>query len=444
MAKPSKPTQRTGSAQTHPSVSAGGRCDSVALSQHSIGEAVADPQQWVIADVKTFPRKAVEVSVCSKVSKILINSDLPEPAKQQGIYLLSLLPEDGTTRLLHSKVLGRMLPYKSQIYKLLIPHSVSRGKSYSAGRESKKWSYTKKPTTFTRYQITNVNLLDKLTSWKADKQKNDLEAQRENCVGTEWMVKSLERVSASFVAEELLAKKGLVMPALKCSISPVSGRISHSYTQLPAKVRLNLLLDCGDVVDVDMAKSQVAIISKLWMKSEEEKMKLRQRILDGTIYSGLEFAMEQDRGNIGRWNRSHPDDKITTTKQLFNKAIMGFQGSDWHSFRHVESDFPVMMRSIAAYKQKVTRHHGLKEALSRFAIKLQTEEALILAKVAEKCEPLDIPCVPIFDGMLVPISEAETVKGFFTETLLERLDFAPEPTIETAGYDVYPDFCLNL
>ena len=118
---------------------------------------------------------------------------------------------------------------------------------------------------------------------------------------------------------------------------------------------------------------------------------------------------------------------------------MGFQKSDWHSFKQLEREFPVMMKSIAAYKWKSGA-----DGSSRFANKLQAEEALIMAKVAEKCQQLDIPCVPIFDGMLVPISQAETVKGFFTETLLERLDFAPEPTIETAGDDVYPDLCVNL
>tara|TARA_R110000744_G_scaffold216505_1_gene335281 strand:+ start:2910 stop:3068 length:159 start_codon:yes stop_codon:yes gene_type:complete len=52
--------------------------------------------------------------------------------------------------------------------------------------------------------------------------------------------------------------------------------------------------------------------------------------------------------------------------------------------------------------------------------------------------------VPIFDGMLVPISQAETVKGFFTEALLERLDFAPEATVETAGDEVYADLCVGI
>jgi len=386
----------------------------------------------------TFPKTAKKVKVCSIASEILMASNIPEPAKQQGLYLLSLLPDDGTSRPLHSNILGRMLPYKSKIYKVLIPEFVTRDDSYSAGNKSKEWSYTNKPTEFTWHEITNTNLLDKLTHWKADKQKNDLKAKG-HCAGTEWMIKSLDRVSAGFVAEELLAQKNMVMPKIKFTITPESGRIWNSYTGLPALVRLNLLLDGGDVADIDMAKSQIAILSKFWMKSEEEQERFRGFTLDGTIYSRLEFAFEQDRENIEKWNRDHPTKKITTTKQLLNKILMGFQKSDWHSFKQMEHDFPVMMRSIAAYKWK-----SGKDGSSRFANKLQKEEALIMAKVAERCEPLDIPCVPIFDGMLVPISQAETVKGFFTETLLERLDFAPEPTIETAGDDVYPDLCVNL
>ena len=289
------------------------------------------------------------------------------------------------------------------------------------------------------HEITNANLLDKLTHWKADKQKNDLKAQG-NCVGTDWMIKSLDRVSAGFVAEELLAQKDMVMPEIKFTITPESGRIWHSYTQLPAEVRLNVLLDFGDVAEIDMAKSQACILSRFWTeKAPAERRKLQRLILDGTIYSRLEFAFEQDRKNIEKWNHRNPKEHITTTKKLFNKAIMGFQKSDWHSFKQLEREFPLMMGNIASYKWKSGA-----DGSSRFAHKLQKEEALIMSMVAEKCEPLDIPCVPIFDGMLVPISQADTVKGFFTETLLERLDFAPEPTIETAGDDVYPDLCVNL
>ena len=375
-----------------------------------------------------------------------MESDLSETVKQQGLYLLSLLPEDGETRPLHSDVLGRMLPSRKKVYKVLIPEFVTRGDSYStASQTSKPWSYAKKPTEFTWHEITNTNLLGKLTHWKSDKQKNDLKAQG-HCAGTEWMIKSLDRVSAGFVAEELLAKKGILMPEIKYSVAPDTGRMWNSYAGLPALIRLNLLLDIGDVADIDMAKSQIAVLSKLWMRDADERKRLQAFILDGSVYSRMKSAMKMDHENIARWNANpkHKDSQITTTKQLLNKALMGFQGSDWNSFKQMERDFPVMMRSIAAYKWMVTKAEGQKKALSRFAKKLQTGEALIMANVAEKCEPLDIPCVPIFDGMLVPICQAETVKGFFTETLLERLDFAPEPTIETAGDDVYPDLCVNL
>ena len=441
MAKPSKPARRTGSAQTRPSVLAEGQRAPVTLSEHSIGETTVDPKGEAEAMPKpsTFPKETKTVLVCSIASEVLLDSDLSDTAKQQGLYLLSLLPNDGKARPLHSKILGRLLSYQSKICKVLIPDFVTRGDSYSAGNKAKEWSYTNKPTELTWHEITNTNLLDKLTHWRADKQKNDLEAQGENCVGIEWMIKSIDRVSAGFVAEELLARKGMSMPEVKYSITPKSGRIWHSDTQLPSEVRLNLLIDAGEVAEIDMAKSQISILSKFWMKCEEEQDRLQSLILDGTIYSSLEFALEQDRPNIEKWNRRKPKDQITTTKQVFSKAIMGFQKSEWHSFKQLEREFPVMMKSIATYKWK-----SGKDASSKFANKLQKEEALIMAKVAERCEPLDIPCVPIFDGMLVPICQAETVKGFFTETLLERLDFAPEPTIETAGDDVYPDLCVNL
>lgn len=119
---------------------------------------------------------------------------------------------------------------------------------------------------------------------------------------------------------------------------------------------------------------------------------------------------------------------------------MGHQNCDWYAAKQMLGEnSSQLMGSINAYKSKCG-----KSGTSKFALKLQKEEAVILSKVAEKCAPLDIPCVPIFDGMLVPSDVAEIVKGFFIEVLTEQLGFAPEPTIETAGDEVYPDVCVNL
>ena len=446
----------TNSKDTCPSVEmAEGPCASSDFFRHSIGETIVDPKgvdpkrgdlkeedpkvgEGVASSPSSFPIKTKTIKACSMVSELILASSLSETAKQQGLYLLSLLPEDGAGRRLHSGILGRLVTYRTKITRVLIPDFVTTGDSYSAGHKSKEWSYTNKPSEMACYEITNKNLIEKLTHWKADKQENDLKAQHK-APATGWMLESLDRITAGLVAEELLARKELLMPEIKFTITPESGRIWHSYTQLPSEVRLNLLLDGQDVAEVDMSKSQVAILSKFWMKSDQEREKIRSLILEGTIYDRLEFAFEQDRKHIESWNSKNPKDQITTTKQLFNKAIMGFQKSDWHSFRQLQREFPVMMKSIAAYKWK-----SGKNGSSRFANKLQAEEALIMGKVAEKCQRLAIPCVPIFDGMLVPISRAESVKGFFKKVLLERLDFAPEPTIETAGDEVYPDVCLGL
>ena len=405
-----------------------------------LGETIVDPKGGAEAmhSPSSFPIETKTIRACSMASERILTSSLSETAKQQALYLLSLLPEDGTERPLHSDILGRLVTYRTKITQALIPDIVTRASSYSAGHRSKQWSYTNKPSEMAYHEITNKNLIDKLNHWKADKQQNDLKAQN-NAPATDWMLESLDRLTAGLVAEELLARRELTIPEVKYTITPDSGRIWHSYTQLPSEVRLNLLLDGQDVAEVDMSKSQVAILSKFWMKSDEEREKIRSLILEGTIYEWLEFAFEQDRKHIESWNSKNPKEQITTTKQLFNKAVMGFQKSDWHSFRQLEREFPVMMKTIAAYKWR-----SGKDGSSRFANKLQAEEALIMGKVAEKCQRLAIPCVPIFDGMLVPIRSAEAVKDFFKEVLLDRLDFAPEPTVETAGDEVYADACVGL
>jgi len=102
------------------------------------------------------------------------------------------------------------------------------------------------------------------------------------------------------------------------------------------------------------------------------------------------------------------------------------------------------MKSIISYKWKCDKGDGEKNGTQMFAGKLQGVEAYIIADVAKKCMELDIPCVSIFDGMLVPRSQAEAVQGFFAEVLSKRLEFAPEPSVETAGDDVYLDMCVNF
>jgi hypothetical protein len=46
--------------------------------------------------------------------------------------------------------------------------------------------------------------------------------------------------------------------------------------------------------------------------------------------------------------------------------------------------------------------------------------------------------------MLVPRSQADLVQGFFTEVLTKRLGFAPEPSVETAGYETFDGMCAGF
>jgi len=112
-------------------------------------------------------------------------------------------------------------------------------------------------------------------------------------------------------------------------------------------------------------------------------------------------------------------------------SLMGHQENDWFAMQQLKREFPNMMRSISAYKWKCDASG--EKGTSKFAIKLHGIEAAIIADVAKKCMDGYIPCVSVFDGMLVPANDAQVVKDFFTEVLTKRLGFAPEPSVETAG-----------
>jgi hypothetical protein len=43
----------------------------------------------------------------------------------------------------------------------------------------------------------------------------------------------------------------------------------------------------------------------------------------------------------------------------------------------------------------------------------------------------------------VPRSQADLVQGFFTEVLYKRLEFAPEPSVETAGDETFHSMCAG-
>jgi hypothetical protein len=416
-----------------------------------------------LAEPSTFPKEdnkeeeVWEVRICKKVQELLMEPELSETVRQQAIYLLSLLPEDGTSRSLQSDILTKNLPSRVKVYKFLIPKYVTRGKSYCPNDKSKKWRYTKTPTEFTSCHITDKKLLDRLSNWEEDRDRRRLKDSNTS-VGVDWFLESLDRVTVGLFAEEMLARKEIV---IKPSVPRVGnqGRVTHQYSSLPSEIRLNLLLDVGEVADVDMAKSQMCVIAAKFAKGEE-RHRFQQLIADGLIYNRLEFAMEQDAVKIAKFNDRKKDgkpkkekEKIRTTKQLLNKVFMGHPSCDWASSKQMEREFPNLMGSIRGFKWKtranlIARGDSVKDANrgmgSVFASLLQGEEAVILAKVAEKLAPFDVPCVPIYDGMLVPKQEAELARGFFEEVLFERLGFVASPVITFAGDETFHGMCAGF
>jgi hypothetical protein len=453
MATLSKPKRRTGSAQTRPSASAGGQCAQVELlSTYNWERSGLKEEEGFLAEPSTFPKEGIieeeiwRVEICKKTHELLMQSKLSDTVRQQAIYLLSLLPKDGTSRSLQSDILTKNLPSRVKIYEFLIPKYVTRGKSYCPNNKSKKWRYTRKPSELTSCVLTNKDLLERLSNWEEDRDRRRLKDSNTS-VGVNWFLESLDRVTVGLFAEEMLARKEIV---IKPSVPRVGnqGRVTHQYSSLPSEIRLNLLLDVGEVADVDMAKSQMCVIAAKFAKGEE-KTRLQQLIADGSIYSRLEFAMKQDAEKIAKFNaRKDPNgkpkkekDKIKTTKQLLNKVFMGHPSCDWASSNQMDLEFPDLMRSIRGFKWKTranliasgeTVADANKGMLSVFAGILQGEEAIILAKVAEKLAPFDVPCVPIYDGMLVPRDEAELARGFFEEVLFERLGFVASPVVTFA------------
>jgi len=404
-----------------------------------------------VSDLDSLP-KTIEVKICREVYDKIGQSTFSPQVKDQAIYFASLLHLDGSPRRLDSQILNHLLRSYKKVSELLIPRYVSKGASYSnLSNVSKEYCYTTIPKETITATITNKTLIGKLIMHKKDKHRREIKfldkKQGFSSEGVSWIIESLDDFTLSWAGEELAARKDVDIDELRTrKIDCTNGRLWHGLTQLPSEVRINGLLRGESVADVDMSKSQLAILSATFMKDAGEKRRFQEFILDGTIYSRMGLAMDSDAENIAKWNRNpkNKKDQITTTKQFLNKCLMGHQGNDWHGTQQLKREFPVAMQSIISYKWKCDKGGGEKKGTQMFAGKLHGAEGSIIADVAKKCMEIDVPCVSIFDGMLVPRSQAETVQRFFTEVLYERLGFAPEPTVETAGYETFHSMCAGF
>ena len=415
-----------------------------------VAEVQDETLKGEVQNLNTLPKTSLKLRVGKEAYSTVLGLTLKPAQRDQAVYLISLLPIDGSTRRLDSQVLNTLLRSLKKVTKECIPRIITQGKGYStASNTSKEYRHTHPQTGEVEVEITNKVLIRKLLSWEKDKRMRDIRflnrVQGFSSEGVAWIIESMSKLSFSWAGEELASR--LDMDVSPDSLNRVkvsdNGRIWHGWTQLPQVVRLNLLLGSSSVADVDMSKSILAILSHQFAKGEE-RIRLQELIIDGSIYSRMAYAMEMDAANITKWNADpkNRDNQITTTKQLVNKMLMGHQENDWFAMQQLKREFPNMMRAISAYKWKCDASG--EKGTSKFAIKLHGIEAAIIADVAKKCMELDIPCVSIFDGMLVPRSQADLVQGFFTEVLTKRLGFAPEPSVETAGCETFDSMCAGF
>lgn len=410
-----------------------------------------EPPKGGVSNLDSLP-KTIEVELCREVYDEIDQSTFSPQVKDQAIYFTSLLHLNGSPRRLDSQILNHLLRSHRKVSEFLVPRYVSKGSSYSnLSNVSKEYQYATIPKETITATITNKTLIGKLIMHKKDKHQRQIKfldkQQGFSSEGVSWIIESLDDFTLSWAGEELAARKDVNIDELRTrGISCTNGRLWHGLTQLPSEVRLNGLLRGESVADIDMSKSQLAILSATFMRDADEREQFQGLILDGTIYSRMGLAMELDAENIAKWNRNPKNrkDQITTTKEFLNKCLMGHQGNDWHGTRQLKREFPVAMQSIISYKWKCDVGDGEKNGTQMFAGKLQGVEASIIADVARECMKIDIPCVSIFDGMLVPRSQADLVQGFFTDSLSKRLEFAPEPSVETAGYETFASMCAGF
>ena len=407
-----------------------------------VAEVQDEPLKGVVQNLNThLPKKtSLKIRVGKEAYSTVLGLTLKPAQRDQAVYLISLLPMDGANRRLDSQVLNTLLRSLKKVTKECIPRIITQGKGYStASNTSKEYRHTHPQTGEVEVEITNKVLIRKLLSWEQDKRMRDIRflnrVQGFSSEGVAWIIESMSKLSFSWAGEELASRLDMDVDSPdslnRVKISD-NGRIWHGWTQLPQVVRLNLLLGSCSVADVDMSKSILAILSHKFAKGEE-RIRLQGLIIDGSIYSRMAYAMEMDAANITKWNANpkNRDNQITTTKQIVNKMLMGHQENDWFAMQQLKREFPNMMRSISAYKWKCDASG--EKGTTKFANKLHGIEAAIIADVAKKCMDRYIPCVSVFDGMLVPADDAQVVKDFFIEVLTKRLGFAPEPSVETAG-----------
>lgn len=393
-----------------------------------------------------IPRRSISVS--NRIVDVVEASELQPSAKEQAKYIGSLLRLE-TGKRLSCELVRSLCPSYRKIWPVLLVSEVEKGRAYSTHGRCKEYKLTHKPDSLVEVELTNQTLLRKLENGKLDRMQRTAKYVSGKTgvseVGTLWMLQCLERIGSTPYARKQLVdliegsvsdeqrrtyERGLRL--LDGQIQPdfsfnknkmkTSGRLWHTFTGLPEAVRANLTLDGEPIVEIDMSKSQPAILSAMWTPSAEDKRLLQGIILNGEFYNAYEPYYEADREQIARWNRRHPTETIDSVKGLVNKILMGFPNKRWKTYRALKKELPSVMHTIDRFKWE-SRKHGA-DGEKTFAKRLHQTEATIIADVAEQCQAQGIPCYPVFDCMGVPAEYEDVVKGFFSKSMTKVLGFS--------------------
>lgn len=405
-----------------------------------------------IPQTKTIPTRIVWVS--SRVLDEIESSGLPPSGRQQAYYIASKLCHRKRKRL-HCETIRRLCPLYRRVWPVLLKHEVRKGRKYSTHGRCKEYWLANKPDNMVEVEINNQTLLRKLENGKKDRMQRTAKYVSGKTgvseVGTLWMIQCLERIGSTPHARKLLVdliegsvsdeqrrtyERGLRL--LDGQIQPdysfnkdktkTSGRLWHTFTGLPEIVRAHSTLDDYPTVEIDMSKSQAAILAAMWTPSEEDKRLLQGIILNGEFYNAYEPYYEADREQIARWNEAHPTETIDSVKGLVNKILMGFPNKRWKTYCALKKELPSVMHTIDRFKWE-SRNYGA-DGEKTFAKRLHQTEATIIADVAEQCHAQGIPCYPVFDCMGVPAEYEDVVKGFFAKSMTKVIGFDVPTTVK--------------
>lgn len=303
---------------------------------------------------------------------------MPIRNRDRAAWLYSNIDYEPTP--ISSTLLQRIFGTRDKTLSMLIKSGdIRKTANYSTASHScNRYSKTVRCQKSVSYIIQDLKLINKLDRWKDDR------IRQISNLGTRWIVECLELIDPPL--ESWLRGS---CRKINWNINHSTGRLSHTFANLKKEERAKMYIDCDNATEFDIVSSHLKSIACLFARDEE-----RKRLMQPHIYENFSDSAKIDKRHIIEWNYKHPKDQIKTAKHWLIKNLNSQPNEDLAVVRKFGEEFPACFARINAYKKKA--------GTRKFANKLQTFEAELISLIALKLRVLRIPCISVFDSIIVP------------------------------------------